>query len=652
MGVPSLHVSMILVVLTLLSLEREAGAAVYIYSFCSNGTTFAPNSTFQSSLNQLLSALSSNATRENGFYNTTVGKNVDDTVYGLFYCRGDLAVTDCQDCVRDATQSASTLYCPLEREAIIHYEECTLRYSERSFFSIGSTDPYVYVPSRHNVSYPNQFNTFLKTMMTDMLSQVTHDSGDYKKFATKQAVADLPDCCSGLQGARIFLPSCRIRYELYQFYRIPTEAAAPTPAPAILPPLPPPSGLSRRVTVNSSTSRLMTENTNPRLLTLIVALVAAAVVLLVVGFFLLRRARTCLGDQIAGNDVSNAEKLEESLQFDLATIETATSNFSEDNKLGTGGFGEVYKGIFPNGQEVAVKRLSRSSGQGTDEFINEVKVIAKLQHRNLVKLLGFCLEGEEKILIYEFVRNKSLDCFLFDAEKQSLLNWARRYNIIGGIARGILYLHEDSRFKIIHRDLKASNILLDGEMNPKISDFGVSKMFEIDQTHGNTKRIVGTYGYMAPEYAIYGQFSAKTDVYSFGVLTLEILTGRKNSFFFQTDNAPDLRSYAWKHWTNGTPMELLDPSLKDSNSSDEVLRCIHIGLLCVQENPADRPTMASIVLMLNSYTITLPAPQEPAFVIHGIRTMPNTPIKEQEPDRSSSKSGSANEATITEPEPR
>lgn len=186
---------------------------------------------------------------------------------------------------------------------------------------------------------------------------------------------------------------------------------------------------------------------------------------------------------------------------------------------------------------------------------------------------------------------------------------------------------------------------------------------------------------MAPEYAIYGQFSAKTDVYSFGVLTLEILTGRKNSSFFQTDNAPDLRSYvstehkvwllpvkgkrgnwhyksfiqyvqAWKHWTNGTPMELLDPSLKDSNSSDEVLRCIHIGLLCVQENPADRPTMASVVLMLNSYTITLPAPQEPAFVIHGIRTMPNTPIKEQEPDRSSSKSGSANEATITEPEPR
>ncbi|KAB1199879.1 Cysteine-rich receptor-like protein kinase 10 [Morella rubra] len=483
MGVPSLHVSMILVVLTLLSLEREAGAAVYIYSFCSNGTTFAPNSTFQSSLNQLLSALSSNATRENGFYNTTVAK----------------------------------------------------------------------------------------TWMT-------------LSTASSTAVATSPS------------QTAKTASEMqHKFYRIPTEAAAPTPAPAILPPLPPPS---------------------------------------------------------AGNDVSNAEKLEESLQFDLATIETATSNFSEDNKLGTGGFGEVYKGIFPNGQEVAVKRLSRSSGQGTDEFINEVKVIAKLQHRNLVKLLGFCLEGEEKILIYEFVRNKSLDCFLFDAEKQSLLNWARRYNIIGGIARGILYLHEDSRFKIIHRDLKASNILLDGEMNPKISDFGVSKMFEIDQTHGNTKRIVGTYGYMAPEYAIYGQFSAKTDVYSFGVLTLEILTGRKNSFFFQTDNAPDLRSYAWKHWTNGTPMELLDPSLKDSNSSDEVLRCIHIGLLCVQENPADRPTMASIVLMLNSYTITLPAPQEPAFVIHGIRTMPNTPIKEQEPDRSSSKSGSANEATITEPEPR
>ncbi|CAN6921684.1 unnamed protein product, partial [Brassica oleracea] len=179
-----------------------------------------------------------------------------------------------------------------------------------------------------------------------------------------------------------------------------------------------------------------------------------------------------------------------SLQFDFKVIEVATDRFG--NKLGQGGFGEVFKGTLPNGTEVAVKRLSKTSAQGAQEFKNEVVVVAKLQHRNLVKLHGFCLEGEEKILVYEFVPNKSLDYFLFDPTKQGQLDWTQRYNIIGGITRGILYLHHDSRLTIIHRDLKASNILLDADMNPKIADFGMARIFGMDQTGDNTNRIVGT----------------------------------------------------------------------------------------------------------------------------------------------------------------
>ncbi|KAL5730898.1 non-specific serine/threonine protein kinase [Ranunculus cassubicifolius] len=188
------------------------------------------------------------------------------------------------------------------------------------------------------------------------------------------------------------------------------------------------------------------------------------------------------------DDIEN----EESQQYDLNMIKTATDDFSVANKLGQGGFGAVYKGQFLNGQEIAVKRLSKNSGQGSQEFKNEVVLLLKLQHRNLVRLLGYCMEEEEKLLIYEYLPNRSLDYYIFDPARKSLLDWERRYKIIGGIARGLLYLHEDSRLRVIHRDLKSGNILLDQEMNAKIADFGLAKLFEVDETAGNTNRIAGT----------------------------------------------------------------------------------------------------------------------------------------------------------------
>ncbi|KAM1242415.1 hypothetical protein ACFX2G_034768 [Malus domestica] len=269
----------------------------------------------------------------------------------------------------------------------------------------------------------------------------------------------------------------------------PPLSLPPKPSPPLSPSTPP--SLPILLTNRSGSSK-------PSSMIIIVGtLGSVAFCSLVVGCFFRKRLRTVKEryhskrqKEKVGNDM---KKTVESLQFRLGSIETATNKFSDDNKLGEGGFGAVFKGTLGNGHEIAVQRLSKSSTQGVQEFQNEVVLVAKLQHRNLVRLLGFCFEGEETLLVYEYVPNKSLDKFLFEPKKREQLDWSRRCMIIGGIARGILYLHEDSRLRVIHHDLKASNILLDGEMNSKISDFGMAKMFGVDdQTQRNTERVVGT----------------------------------------------------------------------------------------------------------------------------------------------------------------
>ncbi|KAI7750077.1 hypothetical protein M8C21_019101, partial [Ambrosia artemisiifolia] len=193
-------------------------------------------------------------------------------------------------------------------------------------------------------------------------------------------------------------------------------------------------------------------------------------------------------------------------------------------------------GMLEGGSQIAVKRLARDSGQGDLEFKNEVLLVARLQHR-------FSIEGSERLLIYEFIPNASLDQIIFDPTKRTILDWEKRYNIIKGIAKGLLYLHEDSRLRIIHRDMKASNVLLDLQMTPKIADFGLARLFKTEETQGNTSRIAGTLGYMAPEYAMHGQFSVKSDVFSFGVILLEMVTGEKIQGFQNRDSREDLLSF-------------------------------------------------------------------------------------------------------------
>ncbi|KAM7500910.1 hypothetical protein LguiA_025324 [Lonicera macranthoides] len=645
----------------------------FLYNFCIDGNgNYTSNSTYRSNLDTALSSISSNTNNTtNGFYSTSVGQNAD-TANALALCRGDINPDICRQCVYNSTLKLREV-CPNQKEAIGWYDFCMLRYSNRSILQNMEESPAFVMWNMNNVSSVAQFNEDLRTLIDSLRSRAV-DGGPLRKFATGNvsgpdfltiyglvqctpdlsedacnnclvgAARGIPGCCDGKRGGRVIRPSCSVRFEVDPFFNESTTGATP-PAPTLPPLYPAPPGAPGK------------DDNTTRTVIIIVVSSVVFVILLVVGLciFTSKRKKRKPKEIIeAVDDISTVE----SLQYDLETVKTATDNFSETNKLGQGGFGAVYKGRLQNGLKIAVKRLSVNSGQGELEFKNEVLLVAKLQHRNLVRLLGFCLEGIERLLIYEFVPNASLDHFIFDPVNRAALDWDRRYKIIGGVARGLLYLHEDSRLRIIHRDMKASNVLLDEEMNPKIADFGMARLFERDETQGNTSRIVGTYGYMAPEYAMHGQFSVKSDVFSFGVLVLEMISGQRNNCFRNGENVEDLLSYAWKNWQERGGMNLIDPILRSNLSPiRDIMRCIHIGLLCVQENVAFRPTMASIVLMLSSFSLSLPVPSEPAFFMHSSVVNPEKPLfssgtSESGEWKNASTKVSVDDASITELYPR
>ncbi|XP_045787092.1 cysteine-rich receptor-like protein kinase 29 isoform X2 [Trifolium pratense] len=606
----------------------------FLRNFCINDNgNYTANSTYQNNLNILLSNLSSNTEINYGFYNFSYGQNTNK-VNAIGLCRGDVKPDVCRNCLNDSRVLLTRL-CPNQKEAIGWYDNCMLRYSNRSIFGIMEQFPWFDLSNPNIVTEVDQFNRVLGNLMKKLKEKAASSNDARVKYATGNesdanlnfqtiyglvqctpdlslqecmdclngAISYITSCCSNKFGGRVVKPSCNIRYESFPFYDPPTVTVVDT--------------------VETSPPQVFAEKSKSSHTTIaiVVPTVVVLVLLNLITCICLRRNR----HSMAGSNLEEIEddddiEIAESLQFNFGTIEVATNNFSEANKLGHGGFGVVYQGKLSSGQVIAVKRLSIDSGQGDIEFKNEVLLLAKLQHRNLVKLLGFCLERKERLLIYEFVPNKSLDYFIFDPIKKSQLDWALRYKIIGGIARGLLYLHEDSRLRIIHRDLKSGNVLLDEDMNAKISDFGMARLLLVDQTQVNTNKVVGTYGYMAPEYAMFGQFSVKSDVFSFGVLVLEIISGQKISrILLGQSDQEDLLSFAWRNWREGTITNIIDPSL-NNGSQNEIMRCIHIGLLCVQENLVERPTMATIALMLSSYSFTMPLPLEPASSIGGRTT--------------------------------
>ncbi|KAL9298274.1 hypothetical protein ACSQ67_024170 [Phaseolus vulgaris] len=589
--------------LFLLFTTTRAQAPIYMYNFCENSTSVSPS--YKANVDTLLSWVTTDSDQSDGYNYTTVNNNNDDdAVYGLYSCRYDITGYFCRFCITTAASELSRR-CPNTVRAIIWYDICIIRYSNQSFNGKVSLTP------TWNITGPKKIKDSaeakkVEDSMESLITKVTINTKKFwavdefdwvdneKRYGWVQCDRDIPSdecgeclhalldifplCCSTNAQWAVFGPSCGMRMDDEKFYQSSGNGGA---------------SKTRKLIISSS--------------------VLGSVALLCFSVYCFWYRKRVRKDKMTFD--------EEKLNGDLPTIPLiavlhSTNNFSEESILGEGGFGSVYKGILPDGRQIAVKRLSQFSGQGSQEFKNEVMFIAKLQHRNLVRLLGCCLEENEKILVYEYMCNASLDFYLFgDDEKRKQLDWGLRLSIINGIARGILYLHEDSRLKVIHRDLKASNVLLDDEMNPKISDFGLARAFEIGENQAKTKRVVGTYGYMAPEYAMEGLFSVKSDVFSFGVLVLEIICGRKNSGFHRAEHGQSLLLYAWSIWCAGKCLELMDPALIKSFIASEVVKCLHIGLLCVQQDAADRPTMSTVVLMLGSDTMTLPKPNHPAFSV-------------------------------------
>ncbi|WVZ66198.1 hypothetical protein U9M48_015456 [Paspalum notatum var. saurae] len=624
------------------------GATGYPWPFCGD-STFKANGTYQANLNAAAAALPKNASASPDLFATAVVGAVPEQLWAMGLCRGDINSTECFNCLTQAFQDLPN-DCSYINNAAIYYDTCMLHYSINQQLPVDDDSGYTYgINYNGNVtSDAGRFNRLVAVLLNATADYAAHNSS--RRFATGEAdfdqefpkVYSLAQCTPGQRPAhcrrcladlisnwleslennirgRMLWVNCTCRYDITPFFNGPAmvqlaspipsaPAPAPAPVPALAPAVPPAAAGEggRKYSVAGV------------VLAVVLSTLAALNLVACVCFWRRRRRPRAPAKQPYPMYSTEAEDMEmvDSMMMDVSTLRAATGDFDESNKLGQGGFGTVYKGVLPGGDEIAVKRLSQSSSQGVEELKNELALVAKLKHRNLVRLVGICLEQQERLLVYEFVPNRSLDLILFDTEKREQLDWGQRYRIINGVARGLQYLHEDSQLKVVHRDLKASNILLDANMNPKISDFGLARIFGRDQTQAVTAHIVGTFGYMAPEYAMRGYYSVKSDAFSFGVMVLEIVTGRScNDCSSAGTRSQDLISTVWEHWDAGTVMETVDPCMGEGSFPvDEVLRCIHIALLCVQADPAARLVMSSVVMMLGGDAMTLQAPSKPAAI--------------------------------------
>ncbi|KOM53804.1 hypothetical protein LR48_Vigan09g246300 [Vigna angularis] len=289
-------------------------------------------------------------------------------------------------------------------------------------------------------------------------------------------------------------------------------------------------------------------------------------------------------------------------QFSDRELRLATDNYHSNNKIGRGGFGTVYQGTLKDGRRIAVKTLSFWSKQGVREFLTEIKTLSNVKHPNLVELIGFCIQGPSRTLVYEYVENGSLNSALLGTRNENIkLDWRKRSAICVGTAKGLAFLHEELSPPIVHRDIKASNVLLDKNFNPKIGDFGLAKLFPDGITHVST-RIAGTTGYLAPEYAIGGQLTKKADIYSFGVLILEIVSGRSSARRTNETNGEGspkfLLEWAWQLYEEGKLLEFVDPEMEEF-PEEEVLRYMKVALFCTQSAAGRRPLMIQVVNMLS-----------------------------------------------------
>ncbi|KAK9288480.1 hypothetical protein L1049_016938 [Liquidambar formosana] len=549
---------------------------------------------------------------DTGFGMAVAGATTADQVYGLGQCLSYLTNTDCRLCY--AESRVKLPLCLPTISARIYLNGCFLRYAQYNFSqeSVGSLDSSV-CGSSGNVSDTANFRQITNGLIQNLTSSAYQTADFYQvgnatissgervygvaqcwkslnqsgcRECMESAANRTVGCLPGTEGAALNT-GCFVRYSLRPFYvNTPTSGSGSSSV-----------SLGGRVGI---------------------ALASIFAAILIAAAIIIWRRRRYPGYDDYENASGSSEILkkisESNLSFSYEDLKNATNNFDSGNKIGQGGYGTVYKGILADGREIAVKRLFVNSTQWLDQFFNEVNLISRVQHKNLVKLYGCSVDGPESLLVYEYLCNTSLDQFLFDSFRKRALDWGRRFSILVGSAEGLAYLHKASEVRIIHRDVKASNVLLDDRYRPKIADFGLARYFAEGQSHLSTG-VAGTLGYMAPEYVVHGQLTEKADVYSYGILVLEVITGRKNTTSISTSTeGHSLTAQVWRHFTSNSVIEMLDPSLEGQCSVEQVLKVFHVGLLCTQASPNLRPPMWKVVEMLISEGRDLPLPTQPPFI--------------------------------------
>lgn len=528
---------------------------------------------------------------EDGFGTSIVGE-APNAVFGLAQCFKDLSSIDCQLCFSEIRSILPKCY--PDTGGRIFFDGCFGRYENFSFFDQGVDSVQLKnCSSSKNSSQPGIFkealervieSVSLKAQKNQGFAVASHSVSNLTLHALAQcwesldkktcnsclqaSASSIMSCYPGVDG-RSLNAGCYMRYSNEVFWN-----------------------LSRHTGLSAGRKALY----------IILGLAVGGFLILAgIGLWKKGHLRQSFGKSlkdIYGSGLSSA-LAHSQLNFRYQELRQATNNFDSSNKLGQGSYGSVYKGILLDGREVAVKRLFLNTRQWIDQFFNEVHLINQVRHKNLVKLLGYSVDGQESLLVYDYYPNKSLDHFIFDENQAQILDWKKRIDIIQGVAEGLSYLHEESEIRIIHRDIKASNILLDDKLKPKITDFGLARSFAEDQTHLSTG-IAGTLGYMAPEYVVHGHLTEKADVYSFGVLLLEILTGQRCSNGTGAKPGQFFLAKIWSHYKAETVDEIMDRHFYDEAVKDEILHAVHVGLLCTQATPSYRPTMAKVVELLRS----------------------------------------------------
>ncbi|XP_028797755.1 cysteine-rich receptor-like protein kinase 2 [Neltuma alba] len=556
-------------------------------------------SIFQGNLNATFQSMRTQISNQSEHFATEQVVKGNNPAYGLFQCRNYLSIADCLSCFDFAADKIRRNCSAASNGAHITYDGCFLRYESSSFFD-QSTD------AGNNINCGNE--TRNSTELASTVQQVLRNleiatpringyfaatkttvpnSNGSNIYAFAQCVETLTqsgcDNCLNiaLRNFQICLPNSNAKtFDFGCFMRYSTT-----------------SFFADNQTTNIN--HFLKQGDSSKKKAIIIGGVAGGtcfILIMIALFALYMRSKS--SKMVPKGDILGATELKGPVNYRYKDLKSATKNFSEKNKLGEQAFGGLYKGILKNGKVVAIKKLHLSQSKEMEkDFESEVKLISNIHHRNIVRLLGCCNKGQERLLVYEYMKNSNVGQFLFGETKGSL-SWMQRYAIIFGTARGLAYLHEEFHVCVIHRDIKASNILLDDDFQPKIADFGLARLLPRDQSHLHTN-FVGTMGYVAPEYAMHGQLSEKVDTYSYGVVVLEIISGQKSSALKVDDESEYLLQRAWKLYERGMHISFVDKTL-DPNEYDaeEVKKIIEIGLLCTQASPAARPRMSEIVRML------------------------------------------------------